>query len=65
MLVLHEQVERHWGQRTATNFHLLSAVEVLAESLGDIVPSTVVVVLLGVVGSRLAEVSRNLDLDCM
>ena len=65
MLVLHEQVEQHWGQRRATNFHLLSAVEVLAESLGDIVPSTVVAVLLGVVGSRLAEVSRNLDLDCM
>jgi hypothetical protein len=65
MLVLHELVERHWGQRRATNYHLLSAVEVLAESLGDIVPSTVVAVLLGVVGSRLAEVSRNLDLDCM
>ena len=65
MLVLHEQVEQHWGQRRATNFHLLSAVEVLAESLADIVPSTVVAVLLGVVGSRLAEVSRNLDLDCM
>ena len=61
----HELVGRHWGQRRATNFHLLSAVEVLAESLADIVPSTVVAVLLGVAGSRLAEVSRNLDLDCM
>ena len=57
---LHEQVERRWGQRKATNSHLLSAVEVLVESPGDIVLSTAGAVLLGVVGSRLVGVCCNL-----
>ena len=58
--VLHEPAERRWGQRMATNFHLLSAVGGLAEFLGDIVLSKAVAALLGVVGSRLVEVCRSL-----
>ena len=57
---MHEPAERSWGQRMATNFHLLSAVEGLAEFLGDIVLSTAVAALLGVVGSRLVEVCHSL-----
>ncbi len=58
--MLHEPAERSWGQRMATNFHLLSAVGGLVEFLGDIVLSTAVAALLGVVGSRLVEVCRSL-----
>lgn len=60
MLELHELVGRHWGQRRATSFHLLSAVEALAECLVDIVLSMAVAVLPGVAGNRLAEVPRSL-----
>ena len=63
MLELHELVGRHWGQRRATSYRLLSAVEAFAECLGDIVLSMVVAVLPGVAGSRLAEVPRSLG--CM
>ena len=63
MLELHELVGRHWGQRRATSYRLLSAVEALAECLGGIVLSMVVAVLPGVAGSRLAEVPRSLG--CM
>ena len=56
----HELVGRHWGQRRATSFHLLSAVEVLVGCLGGIVLSMVVAALPGVAGSQLAEVSRSL-----
>ena len=57
---MHERAERRWGQRKATNSHLLSAVEVPVESPGDIVLSTAGAVLLGVVGSRLVGGCRNL-----
>ena len=55
----HELVGRHWGQRRATSFHLLSVVEVLAGCLGGIVLSMVVAALPGVAGSQLAEASRS------
>ena len=60
MRELHERAERRWGQRKATSSHLLSAVEVPVESLGDIVLSTAGAVLLGAVGSRLVGVCCNL-----
>ena len=53
-------MERRWGQRKATNSHLLSAVEVSVESPGGIVLSMAGAVLLGAVGSRLVGVCHNL-----
>ena len=57
----HELVGRHWGQRRATSFHLLSAVEVLAGRFGGIVLSMVVAALPGFAGSQLAEVHCSPD----